>query len=69
MTQQPSVVELQAADLSSWGGVFCPNPLAHMSIKSNHPRVMVEIAADGQGQCPYCGTIYKLKLGEAAPAH
>ena len=68
MTQH-ALVEVTAADLSSWGGIFCPSPLAHMAIKSTHPRVMVEVASAGQGQCPYCGTIYKLKLGQSAAAH
>ncbi len=68
MTQH-AVVELKASDLGSWGGIYCPSPLAHMVVKSTHPRVMVEVASTGQGQCPYCGTIYKLKLGERAAAH
>ena len=68
MTQH-AVVELVADDLGSWGGIYCPSPLAHMAINSTHPRVMVEVASEGQGQCPYCGTIYKLKLGEHAAVH
>ena len=29
-----------------------------------HPRVFIDLAHDGQGKCPYCGTVYRLKAGE-----
>lgn len=57
-----SVVELLAVDLSGPGVVFCPNPL--MALWSNHPRVFIDVAATGEGRCPYCGTLYRLKAGE-----
>lgn len=63
--QQPkaaSVVELAAADLAGPGVVFCPN--SRMALWSNHPKVFIDVATTGEGRCPYCGTVYKLKAGE-----
>ncbi len=57
-----SVVELAAADLTGPGVVFCPNP--KMALWSNHPKVFIDVASSGQGRCPYCGTVYRLKAGE-----
>jgi uncharacterized Zn-finger protein len=57
-----STVELSAADLQGPGVVFCPNP--KMTLWSAHPRVFIDVASTGEGQCPYCGTLYKLKAGE-----
>ena len=57
-------VELLASDLNHQGGVFCPNPLAHMKIWNSHPKVYLDVASTGEGKCPYCGTVYKLKAGE-----
>jgi uncharacterized Zn-finger protein len=62
-----AVVELSAADLVGGGAVFCPNP--KMPLWSNHPRVFIDVATEGEGRCPYCGTAYRLKAGEhSAPA-
>jgi len=57
-------IELLAIDLNLQGGVFCPSPKAEMKIWNNHPKVYLEIAKKGEAKCPYCGTVYKLKLGE-----
>ena len=66
--QQPkAVVEVAAADLQGPGVVFCPNP--KMPLWSNHPRVFIDVATTGEGWCPYCGTVYKLKAGEKVHAH
>jgi uncharacterized Zn-finger protein len=66
--QQPkAVVEVVAADLQGPGVVFCPNP--KMPLWSNHPRVFIDVATTGEGWCPYCGTVYKLKAGEKVHAH
>jgi len=66
--QQPkAVVEVVAADLQGPGVVFCPNP--RMPLWSNHPRVFIDVATTGEGWCPYCGTVYKLKAGEKVHAH
>ena len=57
-----AVVEVSAKDLQGPGVVFCPNP--KMTLWSNHPRVFIDLAQEGEGKCPYCGTVYRLKAGE-----
>jgi uncharacterized Zn-finger protein len=57
-----AVVEVLAADLQGPGVVFCPNP--KMPLWSNHPKVFIDVATTGEGWCPYCSTVYKLKAGE-----
>ena len=49
------------------GVVACPNP--KMALWSNHPKVFIDLTHGGQGQCPYCGTAYKLKAGEVVGHH
>ncbi len=67
-TQSPAaVVEVGAADLQGPGVVFCPNP--KQALWSNHPRVYIDVVGTGEGKCPYCGTVYKLKDGEHVHAH
>jgi uncharacterized Zn-finger protein len=66
---QPSVVELLAQDLNAKGGVHCPSPIANMKIWNGHPKVYLDVAHSGQAQCPYCGTVYKLKAGEHFAQH
>jgi len=60
--QAQAVVEVSAADLQGDGVVFCPNP--KMAQWSTHPKVFINVAKNGHGKCPYCGTEYKLKDGE-----
>jgi len=60
--QGKAVVEVLAQDLQGTGVVFCPNP--KMPLWSTHPRVFIDVATAGSGQCPYCGTVYKLRDGE-----
>ena len=62
-----NAVEVSAADLQGPGVVFCPNP--KMPLWSNHPRVFIDVATTGEGKCPYCGTVYRLKAGEKVHAH
>jgi uncharacterized Zn-finger protein len=62
VSEPKAVVELAAADVSSAGVVFCPNP--KMTLWSKHPKVFIDIASSGEGKCPYCGTVYRLKAGE-----
>lgn len=66
MSTNPStpkaVVEVTAADVQGPGVVFCPNP--KMALWSTHPRVFIDVATTGEGKCPYCGTVYKVKDGE-----
>ncbi len=62
-----AVVELTAKDLQGPGVVACPNP--KMALWSTHPRVFIDVATEGEGKCPYCGTVYRLKAGEKLHAH
>ena len=59
-----NIIELKASDLNPQGGVFCPNPKADMKLWNNHPRVYLDVAKTGEAKCAYCGTVYRLKLGE-----
>ena len=63
-----SVIELLAQDLNHQGGVFCPSPLAKMETWNSHPKVYLDVAHTGEGKCPYCGTVYRLKAGEVVRA-
>lgn len=63
----PALVELAAAELVGPGVVSCPNPKT--PLWSQHPKVFVDVARHGEGRCPYCGTIYKLRAGEKVSAH
>jgi uncharacterized Zn-finger protein len=68
MSDKPkAVVEVTAKDVQGPGVVFCPNP--KMPLWSGHPRVFIDVATTGEGQCPYCGTVYRLKAGEKLHAH
>jgi uncharacterized Zn-finger protein len=61
-----AVVEVSAKDLQGHGVVFCPNP--KMALWSTHPKVYVDLSHGGEGKCPYCGTVYRLKAGETLSA-
>lgn len=61
--QTTSYVELDGKDLPA----FCPNPA--MPIWSSHPRVYLDLGHDGEGKCPYCSTVYRLKPGTAVKGH
>ncbi len=63
----PAVVELAAKDLQGPGSTYCPNP--KMTLWNQHPRVFIDVATTGEGRCPYCGTLYRLKAGEHAHGH
>lgn len=67
MEQAKAVVELLAADLQGPGVAFCPNP--KMGLWNQHPRVFIDVATTGEGRCPYCGTVYRLKAGEKLHSH
>jgi len=67
MANEKPIVILTAQDLQVPGVVFCPNP--KMPLWSGHPRVFIDVATTGEGWCPYCGTIYRLKEGEKVHAH
>jgi len=67
MSSQPkAVVELSASDLVGHGATFCPNP--RMTLWNQHPKVFIDVGTTGEGRCPYCGTVYRLKAGEQAHA-
>ena len=67
MSEPKAVVELAAADRVGPGVTFCPNP--RMALWSNHPKVFIDVAHGGEGKCPYCGTVYRLKAGEKLHSH
>jgi uncharacterized Zn-finger protein len=58
--QNMSYVELDEKDLPA----YCPNPA--MPVWSSHPRVFLDLGNHGEGKCPYCGTVYRLKPGVVA---
>jgi uncharacterized Zn-finger protein len=66
-TEAKAVVELSAADLVGHGSTYCPNP--QMPLWCAHPKVFIDVGSTGEGRCPYCGTVYRLKDGEAADGH
>ena len=66
MSEPQSVIEVAAADLLGPGVTPCPNP--RMALWSNHPKVFIDVATTGEGRCPYCGTVYRLKAGEKVGA-
>lgn len=61
--QNMSYVELDGKDLPA----YCPNPA--MPIWSSHPRVYLPLEQHGEGKCPYCGTVYRLKPGAVVKGH
>lgn len=62
-------IELSAKDLNPQGGIFCPSKQTGMALWSGHPRVFLDVGKRGEAKCPYCGTVYQLKAGQAAAAH
>ena len=67
MSTPSGVIEVTAQDVQGPGVVTCPNP--KMSSWSEHPRVFIDVATTGDGTCPYCGTVYRLKAGETLHGH
>jgi len=57
------IVDVTERDLP----VHCPNPA--MPLWSSHPRVFLDVAAQGEAMCPYCGTRYRLQGGARSSAH
>ena len=62
-TSALSVVEVTERDLP----LYCPSPA--MPLWSSHPRVFLDVAAEGEAMCPYFGTRYRLKGGPRKGAH
>jgi uncharacterized Zn-finger protein len=69
VTTPARTIDLNAAELNSHGGVFCPSPLANMATWNTHPKVFLDVARTGQATCPYCSTVYRLKDGEHVQSH
>ena len=67
MSTTPAVIEVTAQDVQGPGVVTCPNP--KMALWSNHPRVFIDVTTIGEGKCPYCCTVYRLKAGAKLHAH
>lgn len=44
-------------------------PTKEVALWSSHPRVFLDLTLSGQATCPYCGSQYKLKLGEVLHKH
>jgi uncharacterized Zn-finger protein len=40
-----------------------------MPLWSAHPKVYIDVATTGEGKCPYCSTVYRLKAGEKVHGH
>ncbi len=55
-------IEVSVDDLP----LHCPTPA--MQLWNAHPRVFLPIDKTGEAQCPYCGTLYRLK-GGPVPGH
>lgn len=58
MDEQSKDIEVSAKDLP----LHCPT--REVALWCSHPRVFLDIAAEGRVTCPYCSTRYKLKAGE-----
>jgi uncharacterized Zn-finger protein len=63
MGNKPQVIEITAKDLP----LHCPTD--EMALWCSHPRVFLDVPATGEVLCPYCGTRYRLKVGESAKHH
>lgn len=61
-TRPKAVVELAAAELLGPGVIHCPHP--KMPLWNQHPKVFIDVGTTGEGLCPYCGTVYRLRAGE-----
>jgi uncharacterized Zn-finger protein len=61
--REAAIVEVTGKDLP----LYCPNPA--MPLWSSHPRVFLDVEADGEAMCPYCGTRYRLRGGPHKAEH
>lgn len=64
-TKEPNInyTEITAKELP----LHCPT--AAVATWSSHPRVFLDVTITGQVACPYCGTKYRLKVGEESSNH
>jgi len=63
MSSEPREIEVSAKDLP----LHCPTPQS--ALWCSHQRVFLDVAATGEVLCPYCGTQYRLKVGEHVKKH
>lgn len=63
MANDAREIEISAKDLP----LHCPTDA--VALWCSHPRVFLDVAATGEALCPYCGTKYRLKAGEAVKQH
>lgn len=63
MANQTIEIEVTAKDLP----LHCPTK--ESALWCSHPRVFLDVAASGETSCPYCGTKYRLKVGEPTKQH
>ena len=61
MTKATRVIEVSAQQLP----LHCPTK--ETALWCSHPRVFLDITDTGKALCPYCGTLYRLKLGNEGP--
>ena len=59
---EPRQVEVSEKQLP----LHCPLPGA--PLWARHPRVFLNVAAEGESRCPYCGTLYIYRDNKGAPA-
>ncbi len=45
-----------------------PQPQGRHEAVEQPPKVYLDVAHTGEGKCPYCGTVYRLKAGEVVRA-
>ena len=68
--QSVGIIELSAGDLAPHGAVACPSARTGMPPWASHPRIYLQPDENGQAQCPYCGTVYRLTAGKTVtPSH
>lgn len=67
MSKSSAPIEVTAQDLQGPGVVACPNPKMHLW--STHPKVFIDVLTTGEGVCPYCSTVYRLRPGEKVHSH
>lgn len=61
-------IELQTKDLDPQGNIACPNLQSGIAAWNGHPKVYLDIMRTGRAICPYCGTEYRLRMGENVPS-
>jgi len=63
MANEAREIEVTAKDLP----LHCPTD--EVALWCSHPRIFLDMSETGTAMCPYCGTKYRLKAGEAVKQH